>query len=170
MILRQRYDVFVNELSFFAPSDHIQQLEYDQYDDCALLLGVWEDNELIASCRLVLPNDTVGLPTLNTLKFDSKKLRSDQPTAEISRITVAFNHRGFKKTIKIFKTMRTEIDRISVDHGIIQYVGAVEASFLKLLAYANLPFKPIGPLQHHTGPDRYPVVFSNYDYLTALKK
>lgn len=169
-ILRQRYDVFVKELNFFAPIDDIIQLEYDQYDEYALLLGVWEEDELIASCRIVLPNDTLGLPTLNTLQIDSKKLWSNDFTAEISRITVASNHRSFKKTIKILQIMQDKIYQTSINHEITQCIGAIEASLMKLLSYAGLPYKPIGPLQHHIGPDRYPVVLSNHDYLDALKK
>lgn len=169
-ILRQRYDIFVKELNFFAPTDEIKQLEYDQYDPYSLLIGVWEKNELIASCRLILPNDTLGFPTLNTLIIDSKKLWSNHLTAEISRITVASNNRSFKKTIKVLQIMQQKIYEISVDRGIIQCIGAVEVPFLKLLHYANLPYKPIGPLQHHIGPDRYPVVLIIDDYLAALKK
>lgn len=170
MILQQRYDVFVKEFNFLTPRDDGQTIEYDKYDDCALFLGVWEHDELIASCRLILPNDTVGFPTLNRMIIDSKKLRPDQPTVEISRITVAYKHRGFKKTIKVLQTMQKEIDRISVDRGITQCIGAVDASFMKLLTYANLPYKPIGPLQHHIGPDRYPVILISDDYHAALKK
>lgn len=169
-ILRQRYDVFVKEFNYLLPIDDHKQLEYDKYDEYSLLLGVWEKDELIASCRLVLPNTVLGLPTLNAMIIDSDKLRSDQLTAEISRITVASDHRKFKQTIKVLQIMQQKIYQISVDRGITQCIGAVEASFLKLLGYANLPYKPIGLLQNHIGPDRYPIVLSNHDYLAALKK
>lgn len=169
-ILRQRYDVFVKEFNYLEPANETEQFEYDEYDPYSLLLGVWEKNILIASCRLILPNDVVGLPTLNSTMIDPQKLKSDQPTAEISRIIVARDHRKFKQTIKVLQAMQHEIYRLTSDYGISQCIGAIEVSFLKLLHYANLPYKPIGPLQHHIGPDRYPVVLTTDDYLTALEK
>jgi len=169
-ILRQRYDIFVKEFHFLPPREDAQPIESDKYDEYSLLLGVWEDDDLIASCRFILPNKSLGLPTLNTMVIDSNRPQHDLSTAEISRITVASNHRAFKKTIKVLQVMQKEIDRISSDHGITQCIGAIEAPFLKLLHYANLPYKPIGPLQYHIGSERYPVILTTNDYHTALKK
>ena len=169
-ILRQRYDIFVKEFNFFVPREDGQRIEYDKYDDYALLLGVWEKGDLIASCRLVLPNTILGLPTLNAMTIDSDKLQSDQLTAEISRITVASNHRMFKKTIKVLQTMQKEIDRISANRGIIQCIGAVEPSFLRLLNCSRLPYSPIGPLQYLIGAERYPVVLLAKNHTTSLNE
>lgn len=169
-ILRQRYDVFVEEFNFLAPRNDGQRIESDKYDEHSLLLGVWENDMLIASCRLVLPNNPQGLPTLNAMMIDSQMVRDDQPVCEISRITVAADCRKFKKTIKVLKTMQEEINRISGNHGITQCIGAIEPSFLRLLHCANLPYKPIGPLQQHIGPDRYPVILTTEDYHASLRK
>ncbi|MFH0710027.1 MAG: hypothetical protein V2A75_07470 [Pseudomonadota bacterium] len=42
-ILRQRYDIFVEEFNFLAPREDGQRIEYDEYDKHSLLFGVWED-------------------------------------------------------------------------------------------------------------------------------
>lgn len=169
-ILRQRYDIFVEEFNFFAPKDDGQRIESDKYDDYSLLLGVWEKDTLIASCRFVLPNSMLGLPTLNSMIIDSQMLRDDQLTAEISRITVASDHRMFKKTIKVLQTMQEEIDRISGNYGITQCIGAVEPSFLRLLNCSRLPYSPIGPLQYLIGAERYPVILTALNRTTSMKE
>lgn len=169
-ILQQRYAIFVEEFHFFEPHDASDKIEYDRYDEHSLLLGVWEKENLIASCRLVLPNTTFGLPTLNSMIIDTNKLQSDQTTAEISRITVAAAHRTFKNTIKIMKIMQKELYRISSDYNIMQWVGAVEPSFLRLLQHSALPYVPIGPLQHLIGADRYPVILTIHDYSISMKE
>lgn len=156
-ILHQRYSIFVDEFKFFAPREDGQEIEYDRYDDYSLLLGVWKKDVLIASCRLVLPNDTVGLPTLNVMRIDSDKIIQTERTAEISRITVAAAYRTFKKTIKVLQIMQQKIDQIASDDNIFQLIGAVEPSFLRLLNYASLPYKAIGPLQYLIGAERLPV-------------
>jgi N-acyl-L-homoserine lactone synthetase len=161
--------VFVEEFNFLPPVEENRELEYDQYDEYSLLLGVWEDDDLIASCRLILPNEPLGLPTLNRMIIDSPIFRRDYPTAEISRIMIAAGHRKFKKSVKVLQLMQKKIDQLSAEHGITQCIGSVEPAFLKLLHYANLPYQPIGPLQHHIGPDRYPVILKT-DYLASLQK
>lgn len=169
MILRQRYDIFVEEFHFFAPREDGERTEIDHYDEHSLLLGVWEESELIASCRLVLPNTLLGLPTYNSLIVDSEKFQKDTLTAEISRITVTSNHRTFKKTIAILQAMQQKIDLISNEYGIFQLIGAVEPSFLRLLNCSNLPYFPIGPLQYLIGAERYPVMLSTLQSTTSLK-
>lgn len=156
-ILHQRYAIFVEEFKFFAPSEDGQEIEYDRYDEYALLLGVWKKEVLVASCRLVLPNETVGLPTLNAMRIDSDKLIEIDRTAEISRITVAAAYRTFKKTIKVLQIMQQKIDQIVSDYNVFQLIGAVEPSFLRLLNYASLPYQAIGPLQYLIGAERLPV-------------
>lgn len=169
-ILRQRYKVFVEEFNFLPPVEKDKELEYDQYDEYSLLLGVWEGDDLIASCRLILPNEALGLPTLNRMVIDSPLFRRDQPTAEISRIIIGAGHRTFKKSIKVLQLMQQYIHQLSSDYPVSQYVGSIEPAFLKLLHYAHLPYQSIGPLQHHIGPDRYPVLLRTDDYLAERQK
>lgn len=159
-ILKQRYDIFVEEFGYFAPKEENDRLEYDSYDAHSLLFGVWENKSLIASCRLVLPNPSLGLPTLNALVIDAEKIQHSQPTAEISRITIIHKHRVFKKTVRILQTMQEEINRVSAEHGIVHLIGAVEPSFLRLLNCSKLPYQPIDPLQFLIGADRYPVILT----------
>ncbi|HEX5330289.1 GNAT family N-acetyltransferase [Sulfuricurvum sp.] len=159
-ILHQRYSIFVDEFKFFAPREDGREIEYDRYDEYSLLLGVWKKGILVGSCRLVLPNDAVGLPTLNVMRIDSEKLLHDERTAEISRITVNATYRTFKKTIKVLQIMQQKIDQIASDHNILQLIGAVEPSFLRLLNYAALPYQPIGPIQYLIGAERIPVLLT----------
>lgn len=169
-ILEQRYAIFVEEFHFFEPKEGSERIEYDQYDEHSLLFGVWEKENLIASCRLVLPNDILGLPTLNTMIIDSEKLQNIQQTAEISRITVASDQRAFRKTIKVLQTMQKEINRVSADYGITQWIGAVGIRFLRLLNQSRLPYRSIGPLQFHVGAERYPVLLRLQDYTSSRKE
>lgn len=159
-ILHQRYSIFVDEFKFFAPRDDGKEIEYDRYDEYSLLLGVWNEDVLVGSCRLVLPNDTIGLPTLNVMLIDSEKLVQNERTAEISRITVAAAYRTFKKTIEVLQIMQHKIDQIASDHNILQLIGAVEPSFLRLLNYASLPYRAIGPIQYLIGAERLPVLLT----------
>lgn len=168
-VLQQRYIVFVQEFSFFPPREDNRKIECDRYDDHALFFGVWEKNTLIASCRLLFSDKQFELPTLSAMSIDPILL-SDQPTAEISRITVASGHRTFKKTIRILQAMQQEISRISDARGIRQWVGAVEPSFLHLLNRAHLPYRTIGPLQFLIGAERYPVVLASQNYKTLQKE
>jgi len=159
-ILHQRYSIFVDEFKFFAPRDDGKEIEYDHYDEYSLLLGVWNKDVLVGSCRLVLPNDMVGLPTLNAMLIDSEKLVQNERTAEISRITVAAAYRTFKKTIEVLQIMQHKINQIASDHNILQLIGAVEPSFLRLLNYASLPYRAIGPIQYLIGAERLPVLLT----------
>jgi N-acyl-L-homoserine lactone synthetase len=166
-ILQQRHDVFVEEFNFFSP--HIQGIESDQYDEYALLIGVWEKEILIASCRLILPDNPLGLPTLKSMNIDFKTFQLQKTTAEISRITISSSQRIFRKTIRIFQTMQKEINRASIDYNITQWIGAVEPTFLRLLNQSHLPYRPIGPLQLHIGAKRYPIILTLQDYTSMLK-
>lgn len=166
VILHQRHTIFVEEFQFFSPREDGQLIESDQYDPYALLLGVWENDQLIASCRYVLPNHQLGLPTLNNFFIDSEKFLSDAPTAEISRITVAPKYRTFKKTLKVLQTMQKKIDQISIENNITQLVGAVELNFLRLLNCASLPYQSIGPLKYVIGAERTPVLLNVNEYFS----
>lgn len=169
-ILRQRYNIFVEEYHFFASKDSSDRIEYDEYDNHAVLFGVWEEQELLASCRLVLPESPLGLPTSNALHIDPEKFRKDRHTAEISRVAIAPQHRQLKKSIKILQSLRQEMIQVSTSYGITQWIGSVEPSFMHLLNLSHLHFRPIGPLQNHIGLDRYPVVLSVEDCITSLKE
>lgn len=170
MILQQRYNIFVEEFHFFAPREDGQRIEFDHYDEHALLLGIWDNSELIASCRLVLPNTLLGLPTPSNMIVDSEKFQKDMLTAEISRITVTSTHRTFKKTIAILQIMQKKIDHICDEYGIFQLIGAVEPSFLRLLNCSGLPYFPVGPLQYLIGAERYPVMLSKLESTTLIKE
>lgn len=169
-ILKQRHDVFIEEFNFFTPKIDTQGIESDKYDKYALLIGVWEEELLIASCRLILPDNPLGLPTLTSMEIDSKKFQLSQVTAEISRITIASTQRVFKKTIRILQMMQKEINKVSIDYKITQWVGAVGPTFLRLLNQSRLPYQPIGPLQLHIGTERYPIILTLKDYTSTLKK
>ena len=169
-ILRQRYDIFVEEYHFFVPKESDRRIEYDDYDTYAVLFGVWERDDLLASCRLVLPENPLGLPTSNALHIDPEKFRIDSHTAEISRIAIASKHRRLKNSIKILQSLRHEMIQTSISNGITHWIGAVEPGFLKLLNLSRLHFKPIGPLQNHIDLDRYPVALSVHDCIISLKE
>lgn len=169
-ILHQRYDVFVEEFHYLTPKEDNKQLEYDSYDERSLLFGVWEDEELIASCRLIFADNLFDLPTCNSLIIDSEQLQKERPTAEISRILIAHDHRVLNQTLKILHTLQEEINKVASQHSIEQLIGVVEPSFLHLLNYAHLPYIPIGPLQHHIGPDRYPVMLKLDNDIVAPKE
>lgn len=144
-------------------------MESDPYDAYAVLFGVWEKNSLIASCRMVLPDSPLGLPTLNTMRVDSQKIRENFLTAEISRISIASEHRVFRKSIRILQTMQQELCRFSSESGIRQLIGAVEPAFLHLLHRSGLPYHPFGPLQYRIGAERYPVIFLVQECSTSAK-
>ena len=169
-ILHQRYDVFVEEFPFFSAREDGKHIENDQYDDNALLFGVWDKECLIASCRLIFSNTLSGLPTYRAMVIDPTLFHDDQPTAEISRITIVSGSRILKQTFKILQTMQKEIVRVSETYGIRRWIGAVEPQFLHLLNRTHLPYRPIGPLQILIGAERYPVVLELQDYLISQKE
>jgi N-acyl-L-homoserine lactone synthetase len=169
-ILRQRHDVFVEELEFFAPREKGIPIESDDYDDHSVFLGVWEDNELLASCRLIFEHDSFVLPTLNAILIDSPLYEAHAKTAEISRLTIASPYRSFKKSIQIFKVMQEELDRVSVDHEINQLIASVEPTFLHLINRARLPYQSIGPLQHYIKFDRYPIILKLRDRIALSQE
>lgn len=167
LIFQQRHAIFVEEYRYFAPRCDGNPIESDGYDDYAVFFGVWENNVLIASCRLVLPGNPLGLPTLNGMVVDPNALQKGCATGEISRISVDSGHRLLKKTIRILQEMQKELCRFASEHNIPQLIGAVEPAFLRLLHYASLPYSPFGPLQYHIGAERYPVVLLVRDCTTT---
>ena len=159
-IFQQRYDIFVEEYGFFPTRE--ETLESDKYDEFALLFGVWDHNVLAASCRVIMPNPSLPLPTPQNLM--TKPLFIATPrTAEISRITISKPYRGFKNAQDIFRLMQSEICKMT-SRLIDEWVGAVNPFLLKLLNKAGLPYRPIGPNQFYIGDDRVPVVLSKNDY------
>lgn len=169
-ILRQRYDIFVEEYNFLLPNENGKRIESDEYDEYSLLFGVWEQESLIASCRLVLPGSPLGFPTLNTMSVEPGIIQDSFSTAEISRITIASDHRLFKKSINILQVMQEELCRFASDSGIQQLIGVVEPSFLRLLNCSSLPYHPFGPLQQHIGAKRYPVILSVQECSTSAQE
>ena len=169
-ILQQRYEVFVEELDFFTPPNENIPLEHDCYDDHSVFLGVWEDNELLASCRLIFGNDAVTLPTVDAVFIDSPLYETNAKTAEISRLTIATPHRSFKKSIQIFTVMQQELDRIAVEHQLTQLIASVEPTFLHLINRAHLPYQSIGPLQHYIKFDRYPIILKMENRINLFKE
>ncbi len=150
-ILRQRHDVFVEELNFFIPREDGVPIEHDQYDDHAVFLGIWEKSTLIGSCRLILPNASINLPTLKAMDIDIKIFEPSTQTAEISRMTVIPPHRTLKKSIQALKAIDKEVNRIANMYNIVRLIAAVEPTFLRLLEYAKLGYRLIGSPQKYTG-------------------
>lgn len=169
-IFRQRHEVFVEEFNFLAPREDGVPIESDHYDDHSVFLGVWEEEDLIASCRLIFENNDFILPTLSKVFIDSPLFEADAKTAEISRMTIASRHRSFKKSIQIFTIMQQELDRVSAVHNVSQLIAVVEPTFLHLIHRARLPYQSIGPLQSHIGTDRCPIILKLQDRLNLAKE
>lgn len=169
-ILQQRYEVFVEELDFFTPPEENVPIEYDEYDDHSVFLGVWEENKLLASCRLIFEHDSFVLPTLSAVSINSPLYEPDAKTAEISRLTIASPYRTFKKSIQIFTVMQQELDRVSAVHNVSQLIASVEPTFLHLINRAHLPYQSIGPLQHYIKFDRYPIILKLQDRINLVKE
>lgn len=168
-ILQQRYAIFVEEYGYLPPYDVQMRIEWDAYDEHAQLFGVWEREQLVASCRLILPNTPLGLPTIKNMVIEKDYDLKESITAEISRIAVAAGYRTFQKTRTILQHIQKSIYQFSSQLGITQWIGAIEPRFLFLLNRSNLPYRSIGPLQFLTGADRYPVALNAAEYLHAVK-
>lgn len=167
-ILEQRYAIYIEEYGFFPKREDNIRIETDRYDEYSLFFGVWEGAELIASCRLILPNTPFGLPTKTSMTITDISF-DDSFTAEISRIMVSASNRSFRKTRRILQSMQEAIQKFSSEHGITLWIGCIEPSFLHLLNHSNLPYHPIGPLQYNNKADRYPVALDAKEYLDSLR-
>lgn len=168
-ILRQRYDIFVKKFGYLPSSHTSEQIEIDEYDPYSLLFGIWDENLLLGSFRLVLPNAEKGLPTLNNMEIDPTFQSDLSHTAEISRIIAATDSQSVRRSIDILKLMQSEIYTVSCQHGITSWIGSIEPAFLRLLHFAKLNYITMGPLQHYIKVDRYPVILTAEAYLSSYR-
>lgn len=165
-IFQQRYDIFVEEYGYLPRAEYFNNTESDTYDPFSIFFGVWDTSILAASCRIVLPQSPVGYPTLNTLKTDTSFVITPM-TAEISRITISREYRGYKQAKSIFQLMQAELCTYCDKFHIDAWIGAVSPYFLKLLNKAGLSYEPIGPLQTHIGSERLPVILTRQSYMKS---
>ena len=148
----------VSELDYCAPG-----YETDDYDDYAIQFAAFGDDGEVEACVRLIHHSPLGYPTANNmvLAVDSRGFEPDK-LAELSRIFVNEQKRGFQETKRLFQGLKEIVYAKGIELGIEYTYGGLEKSFLKLLNMFKYPYRTIGEEQDYHGR-RYPCIMYTRD-------
>jgi N-acyl amino acid synthase of PEP-CTERM/exosortase system len=94
-IFRLRYQVYCIECAFLQPEQYADEMELDDYDDCATHFAAYTmDETLVGTVRLVQPSYPQRYPfELHCTVFGDFEMPPREEAAEISRLVVKKSHR-----------------------------------------------------------------------------
>ena len=199
-IYRLRYKVYCLECGYEDPSDHLNELEKDEYDRVSTHFCACESQsgKIIGTARIILPS-TTGLPIFNCFPVDRELLLSIPPdsVAEISRLAISKEYRQRMVDTAIYGDniinlmderekrswrKRYEIELVtglyhsiyaeSIDLGLTHLYAIMSDGLYALLTRWGLTWQPIGPALDYHGIRR-PYVASikeNMHWFEAEKK
>lgn len=125
-----RADVFGKILKY--PEVNAQR-DYDKYDDFAVVFGVFENDELISTCRLVLSNDKFMLEEDFAAALKGEPVLKSPLHAEISRMCVNPLESNSRKSICAEFLLYRFMYRWSRSIGIRYWYFCVRPNYYKKL-------------------------------------
>lgn len=162
---RLRYQIYCQDKGFENPDLQLVGMEQDRYDEFSLQSLVLDDHTGadLGAVRLVLPNDTVGLPSYHLAPDVAKVMDTAFPratTAEASRFLRAAGSGGQGELGSAMETMAlmAAIVRMSAHAGMTHVLALVTAPMLRLLKLYRLHFEPVTAPVEFNGL-RYPAIF-----------
>ncbi len=172
-IYRFRAEITCNELGSVKKEECIDGMEIDEYDRYSIQYAFFDEKDRLAACVRLVHHSDIGYPTFNALKIDPKErvnLLPDDKMAELSRIFIGKDYRCIKNTKEIIDLVKLNAGKRMAEMGIEYSYGALEKSFLRLLAILKMPYRPIGPYQQYGGRMRAPCIMSTEELLELNKE
>jgi predicted GNAT family N-acyltransferase len=153
-----RYETVVEE-GWVASTDYPDRLERDAFDDAAVHVAGWQDAELVATARLVFPEQGRKLPT--ELEFELT-VQPQGAVVDIGRAIVSREYRSRDHTLfgGLLSRCWVEIRR----RGYVNLCGTASGSRLERYRQFGLPLRIVGPPRHYWGEERYPVFLEGREF------
>lgn len=152
-IYRLRYRTVI-ENGWAKPEDYPDGMEQDEYDDHAIHIGGWQEEQLAATMRLVLPSQDRLLPTEAAFGL---RIEPTGQVADCSRGIVApeFRNRGrllfFGTLAQVWLEMRS--------HGYYELCGTLTGWMIRYYQRSGFSLVQLGPPQMYWGELRFPAKF-----------
>ena len=138
--------------------------DYDEYDDGAVHIAVWDAAEVVAACRLLLPTRDRLLPVERDFGL---RLEPCGGVVQWSRLVVARAHRGDRQhrlAMACFAALWRETTR----HGFHVCAGAVARPMLELYRAIGMEFHVLAGPRRVDGEERYLALSSAATARSAL--
>jgi len=163
-VYKFRCEILCEELKYFKIENYPDKKEKDHYDNYANhFIALDEKGEIVAYIRLIYFNH-YGFPLEENMEiYDKYKNLPKKEIAEISRLFIKKDYRGFKNTIFILENfLKLFVYKKSKEKNIKYLYATLQTNFLRLLKVINMHFKIIGDEQEY-GDKRYPTILAIKD-------
>jgi predicted GNAT family N-acyltransferase len=162
-IFALRYATVVEE-GWVSPAAYPDGLERDAFDNSAVHVAGWQDAELVATARLVLPQKGRKLPT--ELDFELI-VQPEGEVVDIGRAIVARDYRARDHTLfgALLSRCWLEIRK----RGYMNLCGAASGWRLERYRQFGLPLRTIGPPRQYWGEERYPVFLEGREFASFAR-
>jgi predicted GNAT family N-acyltransferase len=159
-IFALRYATVVEE-GWASATEYPDGLERDAFDASAVHIGGWQDAELVASARLVFPEQGRKLPT--ELEF-ALTIEPEGEVVDIGRAIVAKAYRSSDHTL--FGALLARCWLEIRERGYMDLCGAASGWRLERYRQFGLPLRIIGPSRQYWGDERFPVFLEGCEFAT----
>ncbi len=139
-----RHKVYSENLQWVPPSQG--ELEVDTYDTWATAIGVFCESRTLLGFSRVLPAPGPFMldSEFRTCLKPGYRLRREQDTAEITRLTVAPNLDGKGLSSRVLLALLKGLYQLLADNGIRYCYMVVEQRLLRVLRVIGFPCEQIG--------------------------
>jgi N-acyl-L-homoserine lactone synthetase len=152
------------ERGWAAPESLPSGRDHDEHDDDAVQIALWDDAEVVGTCRVLLPSPHRLLPIEREFGL---RLEPPGGVVQWSRLVLAPRWRGdpqHRLAIACFAAMWLETRR----RGYEACAGVVAKPMLALYAGMGMAFDVLAPPRVVDGEERYPALSSAATLRTAL--
>jgi N-acyl-L-homoserine lactone synthetase len=156
-VLRLRYQTVIAK-SWAKPEDYPDGMERDEYDDDAIHIVGWQEENLAVTMRLVLPSPTRPLPTEAAFNI---RIEPYGQVTDGSRAIVAPDFRDRSQTLffGVFARVWVEMRH----HGYELICGTFTQSMIEWIGQyekGGFVIETLGEPQEYWGEKRYPSKFN----------
>jgi predicted GNAT family N-acyltransferase len=157
-IFALRYTTVVEE-GWASPTTYPDGLERDAFDDSAVHIGGWQDAELVATARLVFPQQGRKLPTEQEFALT---IQPERGVVDIGRAIVAKAYRS--RDHILFGALLSRCWLEIRERGYTNLCGTASGWRLERYRQFGLPLRIIGSPRHYWGDERFPVFLEGREF------
>ena len=163
-IFALRYATVVEE-GWASSAAYPDGLERDAFDAAAVHIAGWQDSELVATARLVFPEQRRALPTEVDFQLT---LEPKGAVVDIGRAIVAKAYRSSDHTL--FGGLLSRCWLEIRQRGYANLCGAASGWRLERYRQFGLPLRTIGPARPYWGDERYPVFLEGLEFARFARR
>ena len=163
-IYRLRYDVII-ERGWARPEDLPNGLERDEFDDHAIHIAAWDDKNIAATSRIVLPAPDRTLPTEHAFEV---RIEPYGQVVDMGRQIVAHAYSNVEHLVFAALLAQTWLELHARGYTLV--CGDFTPAVTRLYRLMGFQVTQAGPAREFWGEERFPIVVDVANSVPALLK